>query len=515
MATVITGAVEPQTLSFDDGLRAVRVRAPGVALRFDSVAPPPSLSIEDAQPGEGIWDDAITSNGLSPAFQPITATPVATPLGIDSVSAASLGMPGSSDAFAELEATPEPGEGLLLMVRKGDLVQWFIPYNAASAVSAPAAAGLQGLDAAPSSPLRFLVPQSALTSLAGMSPAGFSASSIGSAVLRFFSFKLIPELLDGVIGHAVAWIAKEVEGKSKTEGFLSFDPEHDFPRLNSKAELKPGRTLLLTHGIFSSVKGAFAAFGTAGDPLLTYLRSKYANIIGWDHHTVSKTPLDNAKDMLTWLPDAMDVDVICHSRGALVTRAMFEDDSLHGLATQKINSVGTAIFVAGANQGSQLARFENLNRLLNIYSAVGSIPLLGGAGVLLKVVVGVLRVFAHGALKLPSVIDLNPDPAVNAFLKGLDGPTMTNIGQLVVVHANYDATQGLLKEYLDWNVDTVFGQSNDMVVPYAGAAVFDAWLPVSDVNNYQIGPGGAKQSVVMHTNFFYQPDVQKIIQAHL
>ncbi len=516
MASVTTGAIAPTTLRFDDG-NAVTVQAPGVALLLETVAAPPGIAMEDAAPGEGVWDDAIGANELTQKYQPIQATPVPTPAGLAAAPAATLSMPGSDDAHVQFEATPDPGEGLLLMVRNGDIVQWFIPLNASSAVP-DNGTGVLELAAAPvSTALRFRVPQSALTSPAGASPAGFSASSFGGAVLRFFRFSLVKDILqdivDGAVERVVAWIANKIEARSKTEAFLSFDPEHNFPVLKDLSGLS-GRTLLLTHGIFSSTQGAFAAFGKAGHPLLADFRSKYKNIIGWDHYTVSKTPFQNAQDLLNRLPDGMQIDVICHSRGALVTRAMLEDPALAGLAKQKIGSVGNAIFVAGANQGSQLARFENINRLLNIYSAIGSIPILGSAGVVLNVIVGLLRVLAHGAVKLPSVLALNPDPSVNAFLKGLNGPTMTQIGRLVVLHANYDPTQGLLREYLDWNVDQIFGTANDLVVPFTGAEVFDPWLPVADVNNYRFGTATVAQNVVLHTNFFYQQTVQDILQQH-
>lgn len=65
--------------------------------------------------------------------------------------------------------------------------------------------------------------------------------------------------------------------------------------------------------------------------------------------------------------------------------------------------MGKAIFLAVANQGSQLATRSNINRLLNIYSAVASIPILGAAGVVLKLLVGVLKVLAQIALRLPSI----------------------------------------------------------------------------------------------------------------
>jgi hypothetical protein len=521
LATITTGGIAAQALQFGDG-SVVWVRGPGVSLQLDTTPAPPGFAAQAfaVDGAVGGWDAAIAANGLEPLHDPIGATPLAGPPAIAAAPLATLSMPGSDDSHVDFEVAPAPGDGLLLMVRNGDVVQWFIPLNADAALpdsAAPAAPDLQGIQplAAPSR-LRFRVPQSAMTSTAGLSPAGFSASSIAGAVLHFFRFPLVQDLIDGVVEKVVAWIAKEVESKAKTENFLRFDPEHNFPAMSADELSKlTGRTLLLTHGIFSSTTGAFAAFGKTGNPLLADLRTKYQNnIIGWDHFTVSKTPLENAKDLLTRLPDGMDVDVICHSRGALVTRAMFEDPSLQNLTAQKIKSVGSAIFVAGANQGSQLARFENLNRLLNIYSAVASIPLLGAAGVALGIIVGLLKVLAHGAVKLPSVVALNPDPAVNTFLAGLNGPLMTKIKQLVVVHANYDAQNGLLKEYLDWNVDQVFGTANDMVVPFTGAETFDQWLPVADTNNYRFGTSSVAQPTVMHTNFFYQQQVQDIIQQH-
>src|SRR5260221_10778499 len=178
MASVTTGAIAPTTLRFDDG-NAVSVQAPGVPLLLETVAAPPGIAMEEAPPGNGVWDNAITANELTQKFQPIQATPLAVPAGLAAAPAATLSMPGSDDAHVQFEATPDPGEGLLLMVRNGDIVQWFVPLNAGSAVPDNGAQVL-GLAAAPvSAPLRFRVPQSALTSPAGASPAGFSASSFG------------------------------------------------------------------------------------------------------------------------------------------------------------------------------------------------------------------------------------------------------------------------------------------------------------------------------------------------
>jgi len=274
------------------------------------------------------------------------------------------------------------------------------------------------------------------------------------------------------------------------------------------------RVLLLTHGIFSSLEGAFNGISDEASPVLQHLRSVYQDrILGWDHWTVAKTPLENATDMLAAMPAGFRPDIVCHSRGALVTRAVLEHPSLEPTRKALFASVGKAVFIAGANQGSQLAMLPNLNCLLNIYAAVGSIPILGAVGVVLKVIVGLLKVLAQVATRLPSIAALSTDESKNPFLKALNGPTLTPTGEIVVAHANYDPSKGLLAKFLDLNVDTVFNAANDMVVPYTGAEIFDKWQHVGTNINY--GTATQTQGVVMHTNFFFQPGIHALLASEL
>ena len=248
---------------------------------------------------------------------------------------------------------------------------------------------------------------------------------------------------------------------------------------------------------------------------MQHLRGIYGrNIIGWDHRTVASTPLDNARAMLAALPPNMQPpDIVCHSRGALVTRAMLEHPTLVASRKSRFGKVGKAIFVAGATQGSQLATESHLNRLLNIYSAIGSIPILGSAGVVLTVIVGVLKVLAHGATRLPSIQALSSDVAANTFLQALNGPPLTPVAEIVVAHANYDPANGPLARFLDLNVDTIFGTANDMVVPFTSAEVFDKWQQVG--TNLRFGSASEAQGVVMHTNFFSQESIRQLLLVEL
>ena len=192
---------------------------------------------------------------------------------------------------------------------------------------------------------------------------------------------------------------------------------------------------------------------------------------------------------------------------------MLEHPSLQAARQAKFAAVGKAIFIAGANQGSQLATISNLNRLLNIYAAVGSLPILGAAGVVLNVIVGILKVVAQIGTQLPSIVALSVDETKNQFLKDLNGPLMSPVGEIVVAHANYDPRSGPLARFLDLNVDTIFGTANDMVVPFTGAEVFDKWQQVG--TQVSFGTATQTQGVVMHTNFFFQSGIHDLIVSEL
>lgn len=500
MDLVTHGEMSPTEIAVSDVI-SVRVRAPGIQIRWRTVEAIPELAGAEAA-DDGGWNEAIAANDLEPA-----GAVEAQPLALAEGPGLMLATAESEDDYVELRAVPGPDEGLLVMVETDGVVQWYLPTNAPQVVAVP-----MGIAAESPAELRFLIP---ISTLSPPSPAGFGEGS-GGGIVRFFRFKRVQELIDAPLTAVLSWLVDKVERKTKEEGFRFFDRDRDFP-LVSPEELQAmsgQRVLLLTHGIFSSLRGAFAGFSDPANPLMQHLRGVYGkNIIGWDHWTVARTPLENADALLGALPPNIRPDIVCHSRGALVTRAMLEHPSLALRRQSRFAAVGKAIFVAGANQGSQLGSLRHLNRLLNIYSAVGSIPALGAAGVVLKVIVGVLRVLAHGVTNLPSVEALSSDLQKNQFLRELNTELMTPTGEIVVIHANYDPSKGPLAGFLDLNVDQIFGVANDMVVPYTGAEVFDKWQQVAA--NFHYGTAGETQAEVMHTNFFYQKGVQDLLRQEL
>lgn len=494
------------TLTLPSGTH-VTIFAPGFAVEPSSDTFKDAASSITDIPGE--WFMALEMNGIAPEhFETIPIRLIA----VETEHTMTVSRKGSLAPHVEIVAHPKPDHTLLLMVQRDDVVQWFLPANASRVVPRHAGMRTPLPSKAASEPLRFVVPAAVMQPLTPTSIDSAMKVRRRGFIARLLHIPLVRDLIDAPVRWIIAHIAKRIESKNKKEGFKFFDDAGTFPAV-SLEQLESMATsgqpiLFLTHGIFSSIGGAFREL--RGSSTLAALRSKYgANIVGWDHWTVSKTPLENADEMLTRMAPSMDVDFICHSRGALVMRAALEHPDLRDKRRTRFreSGVGSAMFVAGANQGSQLASFEHVNTLLNVYSAINHFF----GGIALEIVFAVLRVLAHGASTLPSVEALSSDTS-NEFVRALNQqPPMSVRGKLVVAHANYDPTHGVLKQLGDLNIDTIFGTANDLVVPFAGAATFDPTVFADQERAF--GTGTSTQGDVMHTNFFGHQDVRKLVEA--
>ncbi|MEW6401130.1 MAG: hypothetical protein AB1649_04980, partial [Chloroflexota bacterium] len=74
--------------------------------------------------------------------------------------------------------------------------------------------------------------------------------------------------------------------------------------------------LLFLHGTFSSTAGSFSTFPKEIWPIL---RQRYGDqIFGYDHRTLSESPIQNALDLVQKLPGNSRLHLVTHSRGGLV-----------------------------------------------------------------------------------------------------------------------------------------------------------------------------------------------------
>jgi hypothetical protein len=135
------------------------------------------------------------------------------------------------------------------------------------------------------------------------------------------------------------------------EGFLKNGKALDNPQVDTKKPI-----LLFLHGTFSSTLGSFG-----GLPKETWasLRNQYGDqIFGYDHRTLSQSPIENALDLVASLPQDAKLHLVTHSRGGLIgellsrsgrvnSKELFDEDDLKLIAQGKS---GESTLVALAKQ---------------------------------------------------------------------------------------------------------------------------------------------------------------------
>lgn len=235
---------------------------------------------------------------------------------------------------------------------------------------------------------------------------------------------------------------------------------------------KDDRVLLIIHGTFSKTEAPVKGLGAE---FFDWAYKKYQGVIGFDHWTLSKSPEDNAR--MLW--DRLDprlrsggrLDIITHSRGGLIARALIE-------LLDHSDAVRRVVFVGTPNAGTNLANPANWGRaadwLINFVH-------LDQTGVYGKLSGLLARLLVSGLVaEIPGLQAQNPSVTdADQFLPRLQqGPLPQNI-LYAAVAANYEpAGDGLSLKRLqddafDVAVDAFYGDPNDLVVDTASVWAVD------------------------------------------
>ncbi|HEX9264987.1 MAG TPA: hypothetical protein VF977_11495, partial [Candidatus Binatia bacterium] len=84
-------------------------------------------------------------------------------------------------------------------------------------------------------------------------------------------------------------------------------------------DAKEGALLVFIHGTGSSTTGSFGDLQKTSSDDWKALESKFGDrIYGFEHHTLSESPIKNALDLASKLPTGARVNIVTHSRGGLV-----------------------------------------------------------------------------------------------------------------------------------------------------------------------------------------------------
>ena len=392
----------------------------------------------------------------------------------------------------------------------------------------------------PTGVLRWEPGVSSFGSGSGLRRAGRAALPPGKVVQQF-AFQQIPpnevtkslETLDNWLTPKANWGLRQWNPASGVlEPFLD----------GSKAGGK--RVLLIIHGTFSNsenvLEGIEAAPNGRGHKLLADAAKKYDLVLTFDHPTVGASPFLNAFDLaaaLRPLPKALDI--ICHSRGGLVTRWFLE-----ALVSDELRKSSRAILVGSTIGGTSLASparlkaamdyLANLGEMLGHLTKLGSThPFIGAAGIMMQVFTSVTRF----AAKTPMF-----DAAI-ALVPGLHGQSLIgNNPEILRLRANTGACyrqSGLryfavtanfepkdpgwnflqyfskpMQRMANWGADLVFDGPNDLVADVSA---------MTDIATDENGKGLPMEEVldfgttdaVHHTNYFRQEKTLEFIAKSL
>jgi hypothetical protein len=232
--------------------------------------------------------------------------------------------------------------------------------------------------------------------------------------------------------------------------------------------LAGGPALVFVHGTFSTAHGAF---GGLPQKVIDELHRRYqGRVLAFDHPSLTATPEENVGWLLDQVPGgaALEVDLVCHSRGGLVGRVLAGE--LGG--DRSPLRVRRVVFVGTPNEGTALADPDHLSVLLDRMATVAN--LFPGVPVaeVLDAVLTVVKAVAQGALTgLDGLAAMRPG---GDFLGRLArGPDVE--AEYFALASDFEPTRpglkGLVQGAQDSFLDFVFrDEGNDLVVPTRGVS---------------------------------------------
>lgn len=149
---------------------------------------------------------------------------------------------------------------------------------------------------------------------------------------------------------------------------------------------EPARTLLIVHGTASNSANMIASLDNAAfiDPtdnktFLAWAKGKYDLVLAFTHPTLSASPFVNALTLERLLADLPGrVDIVCHSRGGLVSRWW------HEVVCRDPKRRGKIVFACAPLFGTSLAAPSRVRSALDYLTNVGNVVsnVLGAGSVL-------------------------------------------------------------------------------------------------------------------------------------
>ena len=296
--------------------------------------------------------------------------------------------------------------------------------------------------------------------------------------------RLIEYVKFQLIGTTVKLVAQKVEEWTvmREEGLFSVNDSFELQPFDPPASSN-STYLLLLHGTLSNTIRSFGGLKT--DNKFAEIYKSYAgNVMALQHKTLTKSVVDNARDLLEALPDNIDLDILSHSRGGLIAEvlnAIFEvpkpiwdnpggkNDIVHRLELQTLKAdfgkknikINKIVRVACPAAGTSLLG-ENIPNFFQVINNLSK-PLEEGVyGKLfkgLKILISVLLKQKNNPDSLPGINNMVPN---GDFIQTLNTSEFFDTPVFVI---SGNIKRGKIKDSIKLLLTHwIYGQANDLVV---------------------------------------------------
>jgi hypothetical protein len=259
--------------------------------------------------------------------------------------------------------------------------------------------------------------------------------------------------------------------------------------------LADGAALLFVHGTFSTTEGGFGRL--PADTRKELHRRYQGRVIAYDHPTIADDPMENARKFFEIVGDrSLKLDIVCHSRGGLVSRSIAERPGDLAQLAPGVD-VRSIILVGVPNNGTILAEAKHWNELLDRFTTL--LNFLPGPGVsdMLESVLAVVRSIAVQTVEnLEGLDSMAPH---GDFVKRLNVATAGAATYRAIV-SDFEPKNPGLKAWLNDSVrDAIFDHKpNDMMVTIESMTGQNgsSRFPVTDLREFH------PKDAIEHSDYF-------------
>jgi hypothetical protein len=291
---------------------------------------------------------------------------------------------------------------------------------------------------------------------------------VGKKILTELVFPLVSPAL-GEVGAA---LVRRLEATHWPYRVRSFTPD-DYTNERAPAidadgwsRMRGRRALLMVHGTFSRTHLAFGQLPR--DYVEALFRHYEGRVFAFDHPFLSEDPAANARWLVSHVPAdaAMTVDIVCHSRGGLVSRVLSEKRA--ELPGSERLQVGKVVLVGVPNAGTALADPEHVGTLFDVFTnLINFVPDSFGVPAL-TMLVECAKAVAVGALDgLAGLRSMRPNGEFETWLNH-PGRALSQTRYFAVASKVTPTEPGLKHLAFSRGLDRLLRGANDFVVPTEG-----------------------------------------------